>query len=88
MLIRIRTPSECPRDIEKFPAVSYRRIKGVAEQHNRKMLKCPTCSARVTDMDEGTRVELFGHSKHVQMKCDIYLHCNNSHGEVGIRFRP
>jgi hypothetical protein len=68
---------------EIMPGVAYRRV-GAEELHRRKILKCPFCSARLTDMDEGTRVELYGHAKRVEVKCQFYIRCACCHREVGI----
>jgi uncharacterized protein with PIN domain len=63
--------------------VAYRRI-GAEVQHQRKILKCPFCASRLSDMDAETNVELYGHEKHVQIQCQFYLRCINCHKEVGI----
>jgi hypothetical protein len=65
------------------PNVAYRRV-GAEEQHRRKILKCPFCSARLSDMDTGTRVELYGHTNRVTVKCQFYIRCACCQKEVGI----
>jgi DNA-directed RNA polymerase subunit RPC12/RpoP len=68
---------------ELEPSVAYRRV-GAETQHKRKLLKCPYCSSRLTDMDIGTKVELYGHSKRVDAKCQFYIRCGCCHREIGI----
>jgi hypothetical protein len=68
---------------EIMPPVAYRRI-GAEEQHRRKLLKCPFCLTRLTDMDIDTSVELYAHSERVTRKCQFYMRCLNCHKEVGI----
>jgi len=68
---------------ELMPDVAYRRA-GPEEQHNRKILKCPFCGSRLTDMDVDTVVELFGHENHVIKRCQFYMRCAHCHKEVGI----
>jgi len=68
---------------EIMPSVAYRRV-GAEEQHKRKILKCPFCASRLTDMDIDTRVELYGHEKRVPTKCQFYIRCFYCHKEVGI----
>ncbi|GHV47112.1 hypothetical protein FACS189499_04020 [Clostridia bacterium] len=63
------------------PRAAYRCVKTM-EQHKRKLLKCPFCAFRLSDMDEDTKVELVGHAKHV--KCQLYIRCLNCHKEVRI----
>ncbi|GHU87705.1 hypothetical protein FACS1894202_02470 [Clostridia bacterium] len=69
---------------ELLPGIAYRRV-GAEEQHKRKILKCPFCASRLTDMDAGTKVELFGHAKRVIVKCQFYIRCFQCHKEVGIK---
>jgi hypothetical protein len=68
---------------EIMPNVAYRRV-GAEELHRRKILKCPFCSARLSDMDADTRVELYGHAKRVEIKCQFYIRCAYCHREVGV----
>jgi uncharacterized protein with PIN domain len=68
---------------ELMPGVAYRRV-GAEEQHKRKLLKCPYCSTRLTDMDEETKIELTGHARRVPIKCQFYMRCFNCHREIGI----
>jgi hypothetical protein len=68
---------------ELMPGVAYRR-ENRGELFKRKILKCPFCAARITDMDVGTKVELFGHPKQVERKCQFYMRCDCCHKEVGI----
>jgi uncharacterized protein with PIN domain len=68
---------------ELTPNVAYRRA-GAEEQYKRKILKCPFCASRLSDIDEKTNVELYGHVKHVQVKCQFYMRCFNCHKEIGI----
>jgi hypothetical protein len=68
---------------ELMPSVAYRRI-GADVQHQRKILKCPFCSSRLTDMDVDTSVELYGHANRVTIKCQFYMRCDHCHKEVGI----
>jgi phage terminase large subunit GpA-like protein len=65
------------------PSVAYRRI-GAEAQHRRKILKCPYCQSRLTDMDIDTNVELYGHAERVAVKCQFYMRCAHCHREVGI----
>jgi hypothetical protein len=64
-------------------SVAFRRV-GTAEQHSRKILKCPFCASRLSDMDADTRVELYGHAKRVSVKCQFYIRCDCCRKEVGI----
>lgn len=68
---------------ELTPGIAYRRVYA-EEQHKRKLLKCPFCQSRLTDMDIDTDVELFAHPKHVTVKCQFYLRCGSCRKEVGI----
>jgi hypothetical protein len=68
---------------ELMPGVAYRRV-GSEEQYKRKILKCPFCQARLTDMDISTGVELFAHPKRVTVRCQFYFRCADCHKEVGI----
>ena len=68
---------------ELMPDVTYRRV-GPEEQHNRKIVKCPFCTSRLTDADTDTRVELYGHTNRVIVKCQFYMRCCVCHNEVGI----
>lgn len=63
--------------------IAYRRV-GAEAQYNRKILKCPFCQSRLTDMDVGTDVALFAHPKRVTVRCQFYLRCGNCRKEVGI----
>jgi uncharacterized protein with PIN domain len=68
---------------ELMPSVAYRRV-GAEEQYKRKLLKCPYCQSRLTDMDIDTNVELYGHARRVEVKCQFYFRCPRCHKEVGI----
>jgi uncharacterized protein with PIN domain len=68
---------------ELMPNVAYRRV-GAEEQHRRKLLKCPYCQSRLTDMDIDTNVELYGHARRVEIRCQFYFRCPCCHKEVGI----
>ena len=68
---------------ELMPSVAYRRV-GPAEQYKRKIVKCPFCTSRITDADADTKVELYGHTNRVTVKCQIYLRCNVCHHEIGM----
>jgi phage terminase large subunit GpA-like protein len=64
-------------------SVAYRRI-GAEAQHRRKILKCPYCQSRLTDMDIDANVELYGHAERIAVKCQFYMRCAHCHREVGI----
>jgi hypothetical protein len=66
------------------PMVAYRRAKTAGRQ-NRKTLKCPVCSNRLSDMDENTKVELYCHSHQVQVQCAFYIKCFHCNKEIGIK---
>ncbi|MDL2234685.1 hypothetical protein LJC07_00835 [Christensenellaceae bacterium OttesenSCG-928-L17] len=68
---------------EVMAPVAYRRERH-ARQAGRKMLKCPHCEKRLTDIDEGVCVELYRHPVHVEVKCEFYLRCFYCKSEVGI----
>jgi uncharacterized protein with PIN domain len=68
---------------ELMPIVAYRRI-GREQQYERKILKCPICGKRLTDMDAETHVELFKHPVRVAVHCQFYMKCAYCHSEVGI----
>jgi hypothetical protein len=68
---------------EIMPEVAYRRA-GAEDRHDRKILKCPFCAARISDMDAKTRVELYGHAKRVEVRCQFYIRCFKCRREVGI----
>ena len=68
---------------EVMPSAAYRRV-GTATQHRRKILKCPFCASRLSDMDSGTSVELYGHETSVAVKCQLYIRCSRCRKEVGI----
>jgi hypothetical protein len=65
------------------PKVAFRRT-GVAAQNTRKIIKCPHCNGRLTDVDVSTRVELFRRSEKRNVTCQIYRKCAHCHKEVGI----
>lgn len=68
---------------ELMPSTAFRRV-GSATQHRRKILKCPFCASRLSDMDFDTSVELYGHETRVVVKCQFYIRCFRCHKEVGI----
>jgi hypothetical protein len=65
------------------PKVSFRRTVAAA-QNTRKVIKCPHCSGRLTDVDVSTRVELYRRSEKRNVACQIYRKCGHCHKEVGI----
>jgi hypothetical protein len=65
------------------PKVSF-RLTGAAAQNTRKVIKCPHCSGRLTDVDVSTRVELYRRSEKRNVACQIYRKCGHCHKEVGI----
>lgn len=67
---------------ELMPDIAYRGQSKA--QHERKVLKCPHCDRRLTDMDTGTRVELYQHPVRVQVQCQFYIKCFHCGNEVGI----
>ena len=68
---------------EITPNVAFRRVDK-AEQYARKLLKCPYCERRLSDMDADTRVELYRHPVHVHVHCQFYMKCAYCNSEVGI----
>ena len=51
---------------------------------NRKLLKCPHCGKRLTDMNAKTRVELYQHPIHVDANCQLFIKCFCCGYEIGI----
>ena len=68
---------------ELMPSVAYRRTDRDV-QHERKILKCPACMKRLTDMSLDTRVELFKHPIQVTVNCQFYMKCSYCNTEIGI----
>lgn len=68
---------------ELMPDCIYRRTSSTA-QYNRKILKCPVCGKRLTDISIDTRVELYQHPVHVTVNCHFYIKCYFCQCEVGI----
>ena len=68
---------------ELMPIVAYRR-EGKEQQYERKILKCPICGRRLTDISADTCVELYKHPVRVSVNCQFYMKCFHCQGEVGI----
>jgi ribosomal protein L37E len=68
---------------ELMPRILYRR-SGRKEQYRRKILKCPFCGFRITDVDEQTKVELYKHPVKLKIPCQFYIQCRRCNAEVGI----
>jgi len=68
---------------ELMPRVAYRRV-GREVQYERKIIKCPHCSKRLTDTSLQTRVELYKHPERVRVNCQFYMRCFHCRNEVGI----
>ena len=68
---------------ELMPGIAYRR-DGKEYLHERKILKCPICGKRLTDMSKETRVELYQHPRRVTVDCQFYIKCFYCYCEVGI----
>jgi hypothetical protein len=70
---------------ELMPTLAFRR-EGKAVQYTRKILKCPHCLKRLTDIDVSTKAELYRNPGSRKMVCHAYKKCDHCHNEVGIRF--
>ena len=70
---------------ELMPKLAFRR-EGSAAQFTRKILKCPYCEHRLTDVDISTKAELFRSPGKMKGSCHVYRKCDHCHNEVGIRF--
>ena len=68
---------------ELMPGIAYRR-DGKEYLYDRKVLKCPICGKRLTDMSKETRVELYQHPERVSVICQFYIKCFYCCCEVGI----
>ena len=68
---------------ELMPDVLYRR-DGKEQQSDRKILKCPYCRKRLSDLSMDTRVELYKHPIRVQVNCQFYIKCFYCRCEIGI----
>ena len=64
--------------------VAYRRARDFVPP-GRKTIKCPHCAHRLTDTEDGTKVELYRHPAELRVSCQIYLKCGFCHKEVGIK---
>jgi len=70
---------------ELMPTLAFRR-EGKALQYTRKILKCPHCSGRLTDVDVSTKTELYRSPVKLKISCHVYRKCDHCHNEVGIKF--
>ena len=70
------------------PLVSFRRIggsrKNITNTTTRKLLKCPHCSARLTDIEVDTKVVVFKQSKTKPVKSQFYMKCAVCKKESGV----
>lgn len=67
------------------PRVLYRRSSRLRERtENKKIIKCPFCACRLTDVEISVRVDLYRHPSRTNISCHGYLKCNHCKNEVGI----
>jgi len=67
---------------ELFPGVAFRRSR--PPNMRLKLIKCPYCKARLLDIDEDAKVELFRYSKRSKVTCQMYRKCYSCQGDIGI----
>ena len=71
---------------EAMPSLAYRRT-GRPELAGRKIIKCPYCREKLTDVERDTRVQLFCLPKGKRKKPipgEFFKTCEFCRGEVGI----
>ena len=71
-------------ELDMLQGSAYRRA-GHELQCDRKALKCPFCTRRLTDTGSTTAIELYKHPARVSVACDLYLKCEYCRNEVGIK---
>ena len=71
-------------ELDTLPGSAYRRA-GRELQCDRKALKCPFCTHRLTDTGSTTIIELYKHPARISVACDLYLKCEHCRNEVGIK---
>ena len=71
-----------PADIDMFYDLA-----GKEHHHERKILKCPSCSNRLTDMSIDTKVELYQHPARLKVNCQFIMRCMACQCEVGINIK-
>lgn len=66
--------------------VAYRRVgkSKIQAQETRKVIKCPYCGGRLTDVGASAKVELYRHPAKGSVKCHGYVKCQCCKDEVGI----
>lgn len=70
---------ECPLLI---PFLAFRRNRYMGRM-NRKIVRCPYCASRLTDVDVSTKVEVFRYPEKSKMRCQVYRKCGACHREIG-----
>jgi len=63
--------------------VSFRRT-GKTRSYGRKIVKCPYCSAHLTDTSVNTRVDILTVSVTSTVQCTLHINCNTCRRDVGI----
>jgi len=70
---------------ECMPNVAFRRVGGTCrEKEKLKIIKCPHCGERLTDVKVSVKVELYRNPNRAKMQCHGYLKCANCKDVVGI----
>lgn len=68
-----------------IPRVLYRRSGRARERtEDKKIIKCPFCTRRLTDVGLSVKVDLYRHPSRTKINCHGYLKCNICKNEVGI----
>lgn len=67
------------------PRVLYRRSGRAREKtENKKIIKCPFCAGRLTDIGASVKVDLYRYPSRTNINCHGYLKCSSCKNEVGI----
>lgn len=73
---------------ELFVNVAHRRVGCTCKNKaGLKIIKCPCCGGRLTDIEASAKVELYRNPQKNRPLCHKYIRCKSCNGEVGVMLK-